>query len=203
MSKKRSKGGRELMFTPDDYFKELKKEDIFPDSTRPLEVDLGCGDGTFIREMAAHHTERDFLGVERLLGRALKISRKGVVAGLTNLRSLRLDSTYTVEWLLPAGGVDRVHLLFPDPWPKKKHHNRRLVTPTFCAGLKRILIPGGEFLFKSDHSEYFEESMETLRASGLFEEMPWNAEFYPQTDFEALWVSEGRQIQSARFVVKD
>ena len=104
---------------------------------------------------------------------------------------------------MPTGGIDRVHLLFPDPWPKKKHHNRRLVTPTFCAGLKRILKPGGEFLFKSDHAEYFEESVETLRASGLFTECPWEAEFYPQTDFEALWVKEGRAIQSVRFVVKD
>lgn len=192
--------GDGLLFQPEDYFRELRKEELFPNPERPLEVDLGCGDGTFLRAMAAHYPERDFLGVERLLGRARKVSRRATKDGLTNLRVLRLDSTYTVEWLLPTASVACVHLLFPDPWPKKKHHKRRIVTPDFCAGLKRILAASGEFLFKSDHADYFEESVETLRACGLFREEPWNAEFYPRTDFEELWLSQGRSIQVARFI---
>jgi len=190
------------MFVPEDYFREQTKADIFSDPTRPLEVDLGCGDGTFLRGMAANYPDRDFLGVERLMGRARKVCRKAFHEGLKNLHVLRLESSYTVEWLLPTASVQRAHLLFPDPWPKKKHHKRRLVTPDLCAGLKRILVEGGEFLFKSDHAEYFEESVDVLRGCGLFREEPWNADFYPQTDFEKQWLEEGRSIQAARFVLK-
>lgn len=201
MARNRSKAGAELLFVPEDYFREQQKAAIFPDTERQMEVDLGCGDGTFLRGMAAHYPERDFLGVERLLGRAKKVCRHAMKDGLTNLRVLRLESAYTVEWLLPAASVSRVHLLFPDPWPKKKHHKRRLVTPDFCAGLRRILESGGEFLFKSDHAEYFEESMAVLHQSGLFNEKPWDVDFYPQTDFEKQWLEVGRAIQSARFAL--
>ena len=189
---------------PGDYFCELRKEEIFGDLTRPLDVDLGCGDGGFLRDMAAHFPERDFLGVERLLGRVRKVCRKAARDGLTNLKVLRLESAYTLGYLLPAGGVSRVHLLFPDPWPKKKHHKRRLVTQEFCEGLKRVLEPGGEFLFKTDHEEYFEEGLEAVRGSELFDELEWDDEifYYAETDFERLWRGEGRGIHLARFRVK-
>ena len=72
----------EPVFIPDDYFCELKKEDIFPDSARPLEIDLGCGDGSFLIAMAQQHPERNFLGVERLAGRVAKVARKIAAAVL-------------------------------------------------------------------------------------------------------------------------
>ena len=152
----------DLQLIPEDYFCELRKVDVFPEVARPLEVDLGCGDGAFLRAMAERHPERDFLGVERLLGRVRKGCRKAGGMGLMNLEVLRLESSYTLGYLLPTGGVSRVHLLFPDPWPKKKHHKRRLVTQEFCESLQRVLESGGEFLFKTDHLEYFEESMAAL-----------------------------------------
>ena len=195
----------DLHLVPADHFCELRKGEIFADTSRPLDVDLGCGDGAFLRAMAEHYPERDFLGVERLLGRVRKVCKKAARIGLTNLKVLRLESVYTLGYLLPAGGVARVHLLFPDPWPKKKHHKRRLVTQEFCEALKRVLEPGGEFLFKTDHLEYFEEGMEAVRASGLFEELAWSDDdfFYAQTDFEELWRGEGRDIYRARFKVID
>lgn len=194
-----------LQLLPDDYFRELQKGEIFADISRPLEVDLGSGDGGFLRQMAEQFPGRDFLGVERLLGRVRKTCRKAAKMGLTNLKMLRLESTYTLNYLLPGDGVSRVHLLFPDPWPKKKHHKRRLVSPEFCAGLRRVLEPGGEFLFKTDHLEYYEESLLTLHESELFEELPWEDAdfFYAQTDFEQLWRGQGRDIYRSRFRVKD
>ncbi|MGI9242576.1 MAG: tRNA (guanosine(46)-N7)-methyltransferase TrmB [Verrucomicrobiales bacterium] len=195
----------DLQLCPADYFCELQKGEIFPDPGRPLEVDFGCGDGAFLRGMASAHPERDFLGVERLLGRVRKVCRKAQREGLENLKVLRLDSTYVLGYLLPAAGVARVHLLFPDPWPKKKHHKRRLVTQEFCDGLKRVLEPGGEFLFKTDHSEYFTEGLEAVRGSDLFDEIPWgeNDFFYAETDFEQLWKGQGRGIYRARFRIKN
>lgn len=105
------------LFIPPDYFRELP--DVFPDASRPLEIDLGCGDGTFLTGMAAHHPERDFLGVERMLGRVDKTARKIERLQLPNARIMRLESAYTVSALLPSARVSRLHLLCPDPWPKK------------------------------------------------------------------------------------
>jgi len=189
-------------FVPPDYFRILSKEEIFPDGSRPLEVDLGCGDGTFLVDLAAENPGRDFLGVERLMGRVRKVCRKARRRGLANVKVLRLESAYTVGWLLPEGGVARAHLLCPDPWPKKKHHRRRLVDGGFVKGLHRVLEPGGEFLFKSDHAEYFEESVAQVRETGLLEEVEWSADafFYPETDFERQWKAEGKTVRRARFV---
>jgi tRNA (guanine-N7-)-methyltransferase len=194
----------DLQLMPEDHFRELREEEIYPDVSRPLEVDLGSGDGGFLRAMAEHFPEREFLGVERLLGRVRKTCRKASKLGLTNLRMLRLESTYTLGYLLPAAGISRVHLLFPDPWPKKKHHKRRLVNQEFCEGLQRVLEHGGEFLFKTDHLEYFEEAMEALRSSRIFDELAWGDDdfFYAGTDFEELWTGQGRSIYRARFSVK-
>ena len=191
-----------MQLVPSDYFRKLFKEEIF-ETNRPLEIDLGCGDGSFLVAMASHYPERNFLGVERLLGRVRKVIRKAEKNSLLNLKVLRLELSYTIEWLLPDDCANRMHLLFPDPWPKKKHHKRRMVNKSFCESLVRILKEDGEFLFKTDHPDYFEESMLALENFDLLEQVPWNTDdFYPVTDFEKIWTKEGKKIYSARFCVK-
>ena len=191
-----------MQLVPSDYFRKLSKEEIF-ETNRPLEIDLGCGDGSFLVAMASHYPERNFLGVERLLGRVRKVIRKAEKNSLLNLKVLRLELSYTIEWLLPDDCANRMHLLFPDPWPKKKHHKRRMVNKSFCESLVRILKEDGEFLFKTDHPDYFEESMLALENFDLLEQLSWNTDdFYPITDFERIWTKEGKKIYSARFCVK-
>jgi tRNA (guanine-N7-)-methyltransferase len=189
-------------FTPPDYFRELRREDIFPDASRPLEIDLGCGDGTFLLGMAEQFPERDFLGVERMIGRVEKVIKKIQRSGLTNVRILRLESAYTVGWLLPTAGVSRLHLLCPDPWPKLKHHRRRLVVnEEFQKGLARVLVPGGEFLHKTDDAPYFEVAQEQFDGLAGFTRLEWadGAFYYPETDFEKYWLSKGRTMNRARW----
>ncbi|MGB1129112.1 MAG: tRNA (guanine(46)-N(7))-methyltransferase TrmB, partial [Haloferula sp.] len=125
---------------PDDFFNEVRREDIFP-GDQPLEVDLGCGDGKFLLEMAEHYPERHFLGVERLLGRVRKVCKKAHKRDLQNLKVLRLESRYVVEWLLAPASVSRLHLLCPDPWPKARHHRRRLIQEDFLNAVLRVLQP--------------------------------------------------------------
>ena len=191
------------VFIPPDHFRELRHDEIFPDSSRPLEIDLGCGDGTFITGMAVQHPERDFLGVERMLGRVDKTARKIQRMQLPNARIMRLESAYTVAWLLPRASVSRLHLLCPDPWPKKKHAARRLVNQAeFLDGLTRILVPGGEFLLKTDDQPYFEDALVSFEArTHQFERLDWpnDAFFYPTTDFEQSWLDIGRSIHRARW----
>lgn len=186
-------------FVPGDYFRKLELGELCR-GERPLEIDLGCGDGSFLMEMARQHPERDFLGVERLLGRVRKVCKKITRRELGNARVLRLDSRYVVEWLLPEASVSRLHLLCPDPWPKLRHHRRRLVQVEFLEAVKRALAPGGEFLFMTDHEEYFQWAEEKVALFGGFERLEWTEDsfFYPKTDFQQLWESEGKVMWRMR-----
>ena len=186
---------------PEDYFRRLNRSDLFPDPSRPLELDVGCGDGSFLLEMARHFPERDFLGIERLAGRVSKITRKAERMGLTNVRVLNLESSYALAWLLPLGCASRIHLLFPDPWPKKRHARKRFVQPDNLAAIHHALAPNGLFLFKTDHAPYFEEAVATLAVSPLFSPLPWQGPevFYPLTDFEQQWLAQGCAINAARW----
>ncbi|WP_353566933.1 tRNA (guanosine(46)-N7)-methyltransferase TrmB [Haloferula sargassicola] len=184
---------------PADYFRRAGRGEIF-DRGAPLEVDLGCGDGSFLLAMAEHFPERNFLGVERLLGRVRKVCKRATRLGLENVRLLRLESRYTVEWLLPEASVSRLHLLCPDPWPKARHHRRRLFQPEFLDAVVQVLEPGGEFLFMTDHPEYFEWSDEIAGSYPGLERLPWQegAFFYPKTDFQRQWEAEGKSMHRLR-----
>jgi tRNA (guanine-N7-)-methyltransferase len=187
-------------FVPADYFRRLRPGEVFGDEGL-LEVDLGCGDGSFLVEMARAFPERRFLGVERLLGRVRKVCGKVVREGLGNVRVLRLESRYTVEWLLAAGSVGRLHLLCPDPWPKTRHQRRRLVQPEFVAAVARVLAPGGEWLFKSDDADYCAWVGACAAGCGELEPLDWpdGAFFYPPSDFERQWLAAGRTIGRLRW----
>lgn len=192
-----------LELYPDDFFHRLDVDECFGNGGAPLEIDLGCGDGRFLQAMAEGFPGTNFLGVERLLGRVRKVCRRCERAGLSNARVLRLETSYAVEWLLPKQAAERVHLLFPDPWPKKKHHKRRLMTqPGFLRGVWELLKDGGEFLFKTDHGEYFELARETVETLPWFHILEWpdDAFFYPETDFERQWQEDGRRIQGLRLL---
>ena len=186
---------------PEDYFAEIDLDSCFP-REQPLEVDLGCGDGRFVIKMAAHYPERNFLAVERLLGRVRKVCREAKREGLENLRVLRLESLYTLEWLLPEACLDRVHLLCPDPWPKAKHHRRRLFQRPFLEAVVRVLKPGGELLFKTDHTGYFEWSEEHLDDYEGLNRLDWpeGTFFYPKTDFQIQWEAQGKVLHRLRAV---
>jgi tRNA (guanine-N7-)-methyltransferase len=199
-------------FMPADYFRRHSADDIFGNDY-PLEIDLGCGDGSFLIEMAQHYPERNFLGIERLLGRVRGVCKRIQELGLTNVMVLRLESQYTLEYLLAPASVSRLHLLCPDPWPKARHHKRRLVQQEFLHILKKNLSPNGEFLFKTDHPEYFEWVLEEIELfnennpSSPFKRKPWPEEgehegcFYPKTDFQRLWEREGKTIYTINFEV--
>ena len=180
---------------PENWFEILKWADWFP-SQQPIEVDLGAGDGGFVIARAQAHPELNFLAVERLLGRARKIDKKARRLGLSNLRVLRMESLYTVQWLLPPGSVSAFHLLFPDPWPKKKQQKHRLIRGTFLAAIERALEPGGAFHAATDHEEYFAEIVGAFRnragwRAQLVENSAWLRE---KTDFEIQFLSEGKKI---------
>ena len=193
------------LFIPPDYFRELRAEELFTDPTLPIEVELGCGDGTFLVAMAKHYPERHFLGVERMLGRVDKTNRKIKRNHIPNAQVTRVESGYLVGWMLPTASVTRLHLLCPDPWPKKRHAERRLVNQDeFLTGLARVLRPGGEFLLKTDDRVYFEDALASFATRPEFQPLEWpdDAFYYPTTDFEQHWLESGRSIHRARWQLK-
>src|SRR5262252_4549029 len=101
-----------------------------------LHVDLGCGDGSFLCEMAQQFPKKNFLGIERLTKRVEKVRRK--TEEIENVRVLRADTLFAVRYLLPESSVETFYLLFPDPWPKRRHQCRRIFTRDF---LNAIAIP--------------------------------------------------------------
>ena len=162
----------------------LDLAEIFP-KPQPLAAELGCGDASFLVEYARRNPGKNFIGVERLLGRIAKLDRKGRRAALTNLRGVRIESTYLLRWLLPPHSVAALHVYFPDPWPKKKHRKKRLINEKFPALARAALAPGGKIYLRTDDADYFAQMTEVFGADKTFRktETPGVLAELP-TDFE-------------------
>jgi len=168
---------------------------------QPVELDLGAGDGGFALAYAKQHPEINLLAVERLLGRVRKIEKRAARFGLDNLRVLRLEFGYTVKYLLPLDSVSIAHIMFPDPWPKRRHWPRRLMQPEFIRDVATALKPGGELRFTTDHAHYFETATQALRdANALKPAAEWDWSHDPKTDFQKTFDVEGRATHRARWV---
>jgi tRNA (guanine-N7-)-methyltransferase len=123
----------------------------------PVGIEIGSGKGTFLVHEAQAQPEVDFLGIEW----ARKYYRHAVDRigrwGLTNVRLLRTDAATFLREFVPDESVDCFHIYFPDPWPKKRHHKRRLLQASNVETLLRCLKPGGEIRIATDHQDYFEQ----------------------------------------------
>jgi tRNA (guanine-N7-)-methyltransferase len=172
---------------------------LFP-VQQPLEVELGCGDASFLIEYARRNPGTNFLGVERLLGRVNKVDRKGRRLGLTNIRGVRIESAYLMAHLLPAGCARALHIYFPDPWPKKKHRRFRLINERFTTLAWQVLSPGGTVYLRTDDEDYFAQMTEVFNADRRFQpvETPQSlAEVV--TDFERGFNAEGITTRRAAY----
>ena len=140
---------------------------LFP-AEQPLEFEIGSGDGSFTLQYALARPGTNIVALERLLGRITKLDRKGHRAGLKNLRLLRAEAAYVLEYLLPPGRLDAIHVYFPDPWPKKRHHKNRLISEPFPPLAERLLKAEGVVYLRTDNVEYFEQMLEVFdRAVGF------------------------------------
>jgi tRNA (guanine-N7-)-methyltransferase len=168
----------------------------------PVELELGAGDGSFLLQYAAIQPGVNFLGVERLFGRLRKIDRKGRRLGLSNLRGLRLEATYLMDWMIPPGSLSAIHVYFPDPWPKKRHHHRRLINPAFAVLAARALAPGGRFHCRTDDVSYFEQMLQVFQgASGHFDAAEEPAGLLEvKTDFERQFNAGGIPTRHATWL---
>src|SRR5437667_11503645 len=133
----------------------------------PLHVDLGCGDGSLLCEMAQLFPKRNFLGIDRLIKRVEKVRRKA--QKIENVRVLRADTFFAVRYLLPKNSVETFYLLFPDPWPKRRHQFRRIFTRDFLEAIAAALEKHGILHVATDQLDYFHQIERASRAHLQFQ----------------------------------
>lgn len=167
---------------------------------QPLEVELGSGDGSFLVDYARLRPELNFIGVERLLGRIRKLDRKARRSALANVRGVRIESSYFLEYLLPPNSATSLHIYFPDPWPKRKHRRHRLVNERFPALAWQALAPGGKVYLRTDDQDYFEQMVAVFAGSPAFRlgETPEELSTV-LTDFEKDFLSRGIKTLRAAY----
>ncbi|SDK01092.1 tRNA (guanosine(46)-N7)-methyltransferase TrmB [Billgrantia gudaonensis] len=160
----------------------------------PRVVEIGFGMGASLVEQAERHPETDFIGIEVHMPGVGKLLDEADKRGLTNLRVYREDAVAVLEQCLPEASLDSVQLYFPDPWPKKKHHKRRIVQPAFVALIRSRLKPGGTLHMATDWQAYAEWMAEVMEAASGFANMATveTAPYVPRPAFRPLTKFEAR-----------
>src|SRR5215831_3755783 len=160
----------------------------------PLHVDLGCGDGSILCEMAQQFPKRNFLGIERLTKRVEKVRR--MAEEIENVRVLCADTLFAVRNLLPECSVETFYLLFPDPWPKRRHQFRRVFTRDFLDAIAVALEQEGIVRVATDQLDYFRQ-IERLSCAHLqFQVVRASPDesVFPITKFERKFRDQGAPI---------
>ncbi len=175
----------------------LDFEAVFGRSARVvLEIGFGMGDAT--AAIAASRPEVDFIGIEvHPPGVGALLQRIGE-QGLTNLRIVQHDAVEVLAAMIPTASLAGIHVFFPDPWHKKRHHKRRLIQPDFVASLARHLAPGGTLHCATDWQPYAEQMLEVLSAEPMLantvDGFAPRPEVRPLTKFEARGLKLGHGV---------
>ncbi len=170
-------------------------------NTRPVEIEIGCGKGTFILARSQARPEINMLGLEYARAYAAYCADRLNRAGVTNARMLGADADHVVTKCVPDNSVFRMHIYFPDPWPKRKHHRRRLIQRPFLAQARRVLQVGGQLIVVTDHFDYFRHIRRVLNNAEGFVRIPMprmtdaDGEIVG-TNFERKYIAQGRPFYS-------
>jgi tRNA (guanine-N7-)-methyltransferase len=169
----------------------------------PAVLEIGFGMGETTAAIAQAHPEIDYVGVEVHAPGVGSLLRSIEARGLTNVRVIQHDAIDVVRWMIAPGTLSGIHLFFPDPWPKKRHHKRRLVQPAFASLLAERLVAGGYLHVATDWEAYAEWMLEVLaRAPGLANTAERYAErpaYRPQTKFERRGLELGHRVYDIVF----
>jgi tRNA (guanine-N7-)-methyltransferase len=174
-------------------------------NANPVEVEVGFGKGLFLLNAGAAHPEVNYFGIEIVRKYQLFAANRLAQRGLTNVRVTCADARYVLRDRVASGSVRAVHLYFPDPWWKSRHHKRRVFTPELARECERVLMPGGRLLVVTDVADYAAMVRETVAGvAGLREAAP-PAEGEPAHDMDYLthherkFRKEGREIYRMAF----
>ena len=188
-----------VIVRPPSYVERWDIHGLFA-QPQPIEVELGAGDGSFFVQWAAQNPNTNFIGLERLLGRLKKIEKKSRRLGLNNVRGLRLEAVYFAEYILPRASVSAFHIYFPDPWPKRKHRQNRLINERFTEILRAALVEQGIVYLRTDDTDYFSQMTRVFDANKNFAAIPTPERLANVlTDFERQFTAQGIQTNRAAY----
>lgn len=169
----------------------------------PIELEIGMGKGTFITEQARARPDVNFFGIEWARWFWRYASDRLRRNGCHNARAVRAEASYFLNEFVPPDSVSVLHVYFPDPWPKARHHKRRLIQDKFMPVMSRILVPDtGRVQIVTDHREYFEQIQDVVGRAGGLKVIEYNrpgsagdGEFVG-TNFERKYRREGRPFHA-------
>ncbi|MCL2022575.1 MAG: tRNA (guanosine(46)-N7)-methyltransferase TrmB [Betaproteobacteria bacterium] len=169
-------------------------------------LEIGCGMGDTTARIARENPDKDYLGVEVHTPGVGNLCKLLAEEGLTNVRIAQHDAVEVVRDMLPENSLSGVHIFFPDPWPKKRHHKRRLLQPPFVALLASRLVAGGYLHCATDWEEYAEHMLATLSVEPLLingaESFALRPSSRPLTRFENRGVRLGHGVWDLFFIRK-
>jgi tRNA (guanine-N7-)-methyltransferase len=179
--------------------------DLFPPGIRDVWLEIGFGAGEHLIWQAEQNPDVGFIGCEPYLDGVVKVVDAVLARGLSNVRVFPNDARHLLKWL-PESSIGRVFILFPDPWPKKRHHKRRLVSAPFLHTLARVMKPGAELRIATDVGDYARTTLLAVRATPAFRWLAngpadWRNRTadWPMTRYEEKARAEGRRPIYLRF----
>ena len=178
--------------------RQLDFEKVFG-RVAPTILEIGFGMGETTEKIAAARPEDNFLGVEVFNAGVGAMLKRIDESGLTNIRVIQHDAVEVLQQMIPPGSLAGVHIYFPDPWPKKRHHKRRLIQPPLVALLASRLQPGGYMHLATDWENYAEQMLEVLSNEPALENTVESGyaprpDFRPQTKFETRGLRLGHGV---------
>jgi tRNA (guanine-N7-)-methyltransferase len=197
-------GGWDLELSLAELEKPLDLPAMFG-RTGPVEVEIGCGSGLYLAQDAALRTGVNFLGIESDRAQVRRSKDKWRRRNLLNTRIVHCDALYFLEDYPPDHSIDAYIVLYSDPWPKKRHHKRRLFQPRFVSILERTLKPGGLLTVKTDVTPYYEVIAELLSEAPFLETLfdkRLDLEFDPgdiSTNYQRKALEQGHPIHYMKY----
>ena len=173
----------------------------------PVEMEIGSGKGGFLLRRAQALPDRRFFGIEWANKFYRYAADRMVRWQMTNVRLMRTDASHLVCHHLPPKCLTMLHIYHPDPWPKKRHHKRRLIQSGFVAAAVEALVPGGRIAIQTDHAEYFEQIREVIHGEPRLSEAGFDVpeagvvNGYVATNYEIKYLKEGRSIYQIAAIV--
>lgn len=191
-----------ILLTIPDEAGRIAWRDIYGNDN-PVELEIGSGKGTFLVAISELKPDTNFIGFEWARAYADYAADRLRRNNRLNTRVVGGEASWWIRCHIPDASVAAVHIYFPDPWPKARHHKRRIIQLPFLQEVHRILTPGGKLRLVTDHADYFAWMREKLAAQTALQVIPFDSPVADKvgpagmivgTNFEKKYIAEGRQF---------